>query len=69
MRDPLDPSLKPVHLSRGQGMMLRGIDPSGRHYPMSEADAVKAQGAPAMGGPTMGGAMAMGEPAMGGKFS
>lgn len=65
MRDPLDPSLKPVHLSRGQGMMLRGIDPSGRHYPMSEADAVKAQA-----GPTMGGAMgmgAMGEPMMGGK--
>jgi len=61
MRDPMDPPVKLVHLSRGQGMMLRGIDPSGRHYPMSEADAVKAQ-APAMGmgEPTMGGAMGMG---------
>ncbi|MFZ4660060.1 MAG: phytanoyl-CoA dioxygenase family protein [Caldilineaceae bacterium] len=57
MRDPMDPPVKLAHLSRGQGMMLRGIDPSGRHYPMSEADAVKAQ-APAMG-------MGMGEPAMG----
>ena len=61
MRDPMDPPVNLVHLSRGQGMMLRGIDPSGRHYPMSEADAVKAQ-APAMGmgEPTMGGAMGMG---------
>ena len=61
MRDPMDPPVKLAHLSRGQGMMLRGIDPSGRHYPMSEADAVKAQ-APAMGmgEPTMGGAMGMG---------
>jgi hypothetical protein len=50
-------------------MMLRGIDPSGRHYPMSEADAVKAQ-APAMGmgEPTMGGSMGgPSEPTMGGK--
>ena len=61
MRDPMDPPVKLAHLSRGQGMMLRGIDPSGRHYPMSEADAVKAQ-APAMGmgEPTMGGAIGMG---------
>jgi len=59
MRDPLDPPVKLTHLSRGQGMMLRGIDPSGRHYPMSEADAVRAQG------PTMGSAMG-GEPTMGG---
>lgn len=59
MRDPMDPPVKLTHLSRGQGMMLRGIDPSGRHYPMSEADAVRAQG------PTMGGAMAT-EPTMGG---
>lgn len=71
MRDPMDPPVKLVHLSRGQGMMLRGIDPSGRHYPMSEADAVKAQ-APAMGmgEPTMGAAMGMGgmgEAAMGAK--
>ena len=27
MRDPADPPTKMVHLSRGQGMMLRGIDP------------------------------------------
>lgn len=67
MRDPMDPPVKLVHLSRGQGTMLRGIDPSGRHYPMSEADAVKAQ-APAMGEPTMGGAMGgMGEVTMGAK--
>jgi hypothetical protein len=48
-------------------MMLRGIDPSGRHYPMSEADAVKAQNTPTMGmgEPTMGGAMGMGTPTMG----
>jgi phytanoyl-CoA hydroxylase len=29
MRDPTDKPLKQVHLSRGQGMMLRGIDPAG----------------------------------------
>jgi phytanoyl-CoA hydroxylase len=28
MRDPLDPPSVLTHLSRGQGMMLRGIDPS-----------------------------------------
>lgn len=70
MRDPMDPPVKLVHLSRGQGMMLRGIDPSGRHYPMSEADAVKTQapsmGAMGMGEPAMG-AMGMGEAAMGAK--
>jgi len=27
MRDPTDPPTAQVHLSRGQGMMLRGIDP------------------------------------------
>jgi hypothetical protein len=27
MRDPLDPPTLKTHLSRGQGMMLRGIDP------------------------------------------
>lgn len=27
MRDPTDSPLEPVHLSRGQGMMLKGIDP------------------------------------------
>lgn len=29
MRDPADPPSAQVHLSRGQGMMLRGIDPAG----------------------------------------
>lgn len=29
MRDPLDPPSVLTHLSRGQGMMLRGVDPSG----------------------------------------
>jgi hypothetical protein len=28
MRDPLDPPSAAVHLSRGQGMMLAGVDPS-----------------------------------------
>ncbi len=28
MRDPLEPPTESVHLSRGQGMMLRGVDPS-----------------------------------------
>ena len=28
MRDPSDRSIKPEHLSRGQGMMLRGVDPT-----------------------------------------
>ena len=27
MRDPLDPPSKQVHLSKGQGVMLRGINP------------------------------------------
>lgn len=30
MRDPADPPSEQVHLSRGQGMMLRGIDPTAR---------------------------------------
>lgn len=36
MRDPADPPTKIVHVSRGQGMMLRGIDTTARHYPMTE---------------------------------
>lgn len=35
MRDPADPPTVQTHLSRGQGMILRGIDPTGVHYPMS----------------------------------
>lgn len=30
MRAPDDPPVEQVHLSRGQGMMLRGIDPAGK---------------------------------------
>jgi ectoine hydroxylase-related dioxygenase (phytanoyl-CoA dioxygenase family) len=33
MRDPEDPPSAQVHLSRGQGMMLRGIDPAGDPRP------------------------------------
>ena len=56
MRDPTDPPTIRTHESRGQGMMLRGIDPScATTKPSSETPAA---------GPTMGGAM--GAPAMGG---
>ena len=60
MRDPLDPPSVRAHESRGQGMMLRGIDPSCCTVkPTSEvATAGAAMGAP-MGGAmgTMGGRM------------
>ena len=36
MRDPADPPTVKTHQSRGQGMILRGIDPSGIEYPMTE---------------------------------
>ena len=62
MRDPSDPPTKLVHVSRGQGMMLRGIDSTARHYPMQEGAWAKEQAA-AMGGAMGGGAM--GAPAMG----
>jgi ectoine hydroxylase-related dioxygenase (phytanoyl-CoA dioxygenase family) len=55
MRDPADPPTELVHLSRGQGMMLRGFDPTADTA--SKVHAEKAAGP--MGG-TMGGAMAMG---------
>lgn len=62
MRDPLDPPTVRAHESRGQGMMLRGIDSSCCTVkPSSEVAATVAMGAPA----AMGG---MGAPAaMGGK--
>ncbi len=61
MRDPEDPPSVRTHESRGQGMMLRGIDPSCcTVVPASEA--VKA--GPAV--PGMGGAMGGPAPAMGG---
>jgi ectoine hydroxylase-related dioxygenase (phytanoyl-CoA dioxygenase family) len=53
MRDPLDPPSAAVHLSRGQGMMLAGFDPS-----CGNATAIKEKtesGAMGMGG-AMGGA-------------
>ncbi len=36
MRDPADPPTVRTHVSRGQGMILRGIDPTGVQYPMME---------------------------------
>jgi phytanoyl-CoA hydroxylase len=72
MRDPTDPPAYRTHESRGQGMMLAGIDPScGRTKPTSETptDAPAMGGAMSMG--SMGGAMAgggmMGGPMMGGR--
>jgi phytanoyl-CoA hydroxylase len=60
MRDPADPPSKLVHISRGQGMMLRGVDSTGQHYPMSEGAWVQQEGAMGMGGGMGGGAMGMG---------
>ena len=55
MRDPCDPMTVRTHESRGQGMMLAGIDPScGTTKPRSEAP--KSEGGGAMAG-AMGGAM------------
>ncbi|MBI1300002.1 phytanoyl-CoA dioxygenase family protein [bacterium] len=57
MRDPADPPSQLVHLSRGQGMMLRGFDPTtdtaGKVHAEKPADAMPMGGA-------MGGAMTMG---------
>lgn len=36
MRDPADPPTADVHKSRGQGMMLRGIDPTGQPHAVQE---------------------------------
>jgi ectoine hydroxylase-related dioxygenase (phytanoyl-CoA dioxygenase family) len=67
MRDPTDPPTIRSHESRGQGMMLRGVDPScAATKPSSETKTE----APAMGGAmgmgAMGGSM-MGGPMMGGR--
>jgi len=52
MRDPLDPPSVLTHLSRGQGMMLRGVDPSaGKATPAGNEPSGM------MGGGTMGGKM------------
>jgi ectoine hydroxylase-related dioxygenase (phytanoyl-CoA dioxygenase family) len=62
MRDPTDRPTTNVHLSRGQGMMLRGIDPtasagSSVEWSLSTPGATGAMGmgGPMMGGGTMGG--------------
>jgi phytanoyl-CoA hydroxylase len=60
MRDPTDPPTIRTHESRGQGMMLHGIDPS---CCTTKPTAEKPDGAAT---PTMGGAMA--GPAMGGSM-
>ncbi len=55
MRDPTDPPTIRTHESRGQGMMLRGIDPScATTKPSSETGGGAAMGG-AMGGGMMGG--------------
>lgn len=57
MRDPLDPPTKLVHLSRGQGMMLRGINPV---HGFIKDPAANGASKPTMGGDTMmGGGMKM----------
>jgi ectoine hydroxylase-related dioxygenase (phytanoyl-CoA dioxygenase family) len=56
MRDPEDPPTVKAHESKGQGMMLAGIDPTGMRVPAWETAAA----APAMGA-------AMGAPAMSGR--
>ena len=72
MRDPADPPSFRTHESNGQGMMLRGIDPTCATRPAWEqgqaadgtvleesvVDALASQ--PMGGGMSMGGAMAMG---------
>ncbi|MBC8139128.1 MAG: phytanoyl-CoA dioxygenase family protein [Fibrella sp.] len=60
MRDPLDPPTIRTHESRGQGTMLRGVDPScGNTKPSSETSGGDAP-AMGMGAMSMGGAMGMG---------
>jgi hypothetical protein len=66
MRDPADPPTIRTHESRGQGMMLRGIDPScATTKPSSEAanptGAMMGTGG-AMGGGAMGSGAMMSSP-------
>ena len=65
MRDPLDPPTIRTHESRGQGMILRGVDPSCSTTKPSSDDpsdnpTPRADGAMGGGSMTMGGAMSMG---------
>ncbi|MBZ0298457.1 MAG: phytanoyl-CoA dioxygenase family protein [Anaerolineae bacterium] len=60
MRDPQDPPSKLVHLSRGQGMMLHGINPAQGFLTEPKANSNGATMGPTMGGDTMmGGGMKM----------
>ena len=54
MRDPTDPPTIRTHESRGQGMMLRGIDPLCAARPAWEQETPKGK---TMGGQSMGGTM------------
>ncbi len=62
MRDPADPPTIRTHESRGQGMMLRGVDPTcaavpkWEEKPTSNGNGAMGMGTPAMSG-SMGGAM------------
>jgi len=69
MRDPEDQPTVITHLSRGQGMMLCGVDPtamagSNVEWSLSTPKPQSAMGGMGMGGPAMG-AMGMGEPKKG----
>jgi len=55
MRDPLDPPSVLTHLSRGQGMMLRGVDPSAGKATPAGNEPSGTMGGGTMGGGTMGG--------------
>jgi ectoine hydroxylase-related dioxygenase (phytanoyl-CoA dioxygenase family) len=61
MRDPLDPPSVLTHLSRGQGMMLRGVDPStGKATPVGKEPHDAPAGGTMAGGTMAGGTMAGG---------
>ena len=57
MRDPEDPPTVRTHESRGQGMMLRGIDPTCGDGPPRASEAGQEEAVP-MGMGAMGGGMA-----------
>lgn len=60
MRDPQDPPTVDTHRSRGQGMMLRGINPIMAFLPPETAGEEVTGGAMGNGGMTMGGMGGMG---------
>ena len=66
MRDPEDPPSVVTHLSRGQGMMLRGVDPTASaganvEWSLSTPKPQSAMGGMGMGDPMMGGPMMGGD--------